>query len=214
MSTERDRESLIFTSSVAHFATLEKSDPGPALNQPRGLSRPQRHRCRRVLKKGCPALVELVREGRLSVRAAAALTWLPQHQQAAILTHYGDDVKGLRRECNRLRRAREMFTAEKRREKAFWPTETAGMRAGVIDRALTWKQVLKRRLFPGRADLPPEWRAYYWRRVGTRVLGDRQMQHTCRFRTRRQGGMASLASPCWPQSCMPTQARACHPAGK
>jgi len=70
---------------------------------------------------------------------------------------------------------------KKRREKEFWPAETAGVRAGVIDRALSWKQVLKKRLFPWASDLPPEWQAYYWRRVKTRVLGARQTTHVCSY---------------------------------
>jgi hypothetical protein len=70
---------------------------------------------------------------------------------------------------------------KKRREKAAGPSPTAGMVAGVIDRALTWRQVLARRLFVGHADLPPEWLAYLmgqipyevpyrWRKLSARAL--------------------------------------------
>ena len=43
---------------------------------------------------------------------------------------------------------------KRRREKESWPTPTAAMRAGVIDRPLRWRQVLRRRLFPDHADPP------------------------------------------------------------
>jgi len=55
---------------------------------------------------------------------------------------------------------------KKRREKESWPAQTAAMRAGVIDRPLTWRQVLRRRLFPGHVALPEVWRQYYWGCLG------------------------------------------------
>ena len=70
---------------------------------------------------------------------------------------------------------------KKRREKESWPTETAGMRAGVIDKALTWREVLRRRLFPRGSDLPREWMSYYWRWVKTAVFERRQTQHALRY---------------------------------
>ncbi len=68
---------------------------------------------------------------------------------------------------------------KKRRENG--PSESAAMWLGFIDRLLTWGTVLRRRLFPAHADLPEEWVGYYWRKVRTVVLGDRQIGHTCRF---------------------------------
>ena len=70
---------------------------------------------------------------------------------------------------------------KKRREKASWPVETAGMRAGVIDRGLSWGRVLRRRLFPRGVDLPKVWKGYYRRQVRTAVYGDRQLEHVCRY---------------------------------
>jgi hypothetical protein len=55
------------------------------------------------------------------------------------------------------------------------------LRAGVIDRALTWRQVLKGRLLPTAFDRPPEWRNTYWRRIKTGIFGERQIEHTCCF---------------------------------
>ncbi len=41
---------------------------------------------------------------------------------------------------------------KKRREQECWPAQTAAMRAGVIDRPLRWRQILRRRLFPDLVD--------------------------------------------------------------
>ena len=70
---------------------------------------------------------------------------------------------------------------KQRREKDRQPAETAAMHAGVCSRSWTWRQVLGRRLFPEGADLPWEWRDYYWREVKTLALGARQTAHTCQY---------------------------------
>jgi hypothetical protein len=66
-----------------------------------------------------------------------------------------------------------------RREKR--PGETAAMRAGVLARPIGWKAVFRRRLFPRRKLLPGVWWSYYWRRVQTPMLGDRQAGHRLRY---------------------------------
>jgi hypothetical protein len=68
---------------------------------------------------------------------------------------------------------------KRRREKG--PRETAAMRLGLLERPLRWTEVLRRRLFPGHADLSPEWRDYYARKVRTAVFENRQSVHACRF---------------------------------
>jgi len=70
---------------------------------------------------------------------------------------------------------------KKRREKASWPTETAAMCAGVIDRILSWREILKRRLFPAGADLPLEWMRYYYRRMEATGSGWKQTEHCLRY---------------------------------
>jgi len=70
---------------------------------------------------------------------------------------------------------------KKRREKECWPAQTAAMQVGVQDHALTWREILKRRLFPSRCDLSREWATYYWRQVKTAVMGDRQTAHALRY---------------------------------
>ena len=59
------------------------------------------------------------------------------------------------------------------------PPESAAMHIGLLDWLLTWRQVLRRRLFPHHAQLPTEWVDYYWRRIKTVVLQDRQTEHAC-----------------------------------
>jgi hypothetical protein len=66
-----------------------------------------------------------------------------------------------------------------RREKR--PGETAAMRAGVLAKPIDWETVFQRRMFPRRKLLPGIWRSYYWRRVRTPVLGDRQAGHHLRY---------------------------------
>ena len=61
------------------------------------------------------------------------------------------------------------------------PPESAAMYLGLLDRLLTWGQVLRRRLFPGHVALPSEWKAYYSRRVKTAVYQGRQASHACRY---------------------------------
>jgi transposase-like protein len=70
---------------------------------------------------------------------------------------------------------------KKRREKASWPTPTAAMSAGVIDRPLRWKQVLRRRLFPHRSEPPREWQGYYWGRIESEVCGLRPKARVCTY---------------------------------
>jgi hypothetical protein len=64
---------------------------------------------------------------------------------------------------------------KQRREKR--PGETAAMAAGMIDRPLSWEEVFRRRRFPRRRLLPGSWWTYYWRKVKTLALGDRQQGH-------------------------------------
>jgi hypothetical protein len=54
---------------------------------------------------------------------------------------------------------------KKRREKAPGPPETVAMCAGLVTQPLTWRQILRHRLFPGRIDLPSPWREYYLRQA-------------------------------------------------
>ena len=61
------------------------------------------------------------------------------------------------------------------------PRRSAAMWLGILDRMLTWRQVLRRRLFPDHVDLPARWVGYYWRQVKTKVFGDRQAAHACRY---------------------------------
>jgi transposase-like protein len=64
---------------------------------------------------------------------------------------------------------------KRRREKQRG--ETAAMRAAILDRPLCWPEVLRARQFPRRQLLPGPWRSYYWRRVKTLALGERQTEH-------------------------------------
>ena len=61
------------------------------------------------------------------------------------------------------------------------PRQSAAMYVGLLDRLLTWREVLRRRWFPHHAQLPKEWADYYWKRVKTVVLQDRQTEHTCLY---------------------------------
>jgi hypothetical protein len=69
-------------------------------------------------------------------------------------------------------------TIKRRRENGRM--ESAAMRLGLVDRLLSWRAILRKRLFPGHFDLPEPWGRYYWRRVRTVVFGDRQVTHECR----------------------------------
>ncbi len=68
---------------------------------------------------------------------------------------------------------------KRRRENG--PAASAAMWVGRWDRLLTWREVLRHRLFPGHTDLPEQWRDYYWGRVKTVILGDRQRIHSARY---------------------------------
>jgi len=61
------------------------------------------------------------------------------------------------------------------------PRESAAMWLGLTDRLLTWRDVLRKRLFPKHADLPPRWQKYYERSLTTPILGDRQTMHCLRL---------------------------------
>ena len=61
------------------------------------------------------------------------------------------------------------------------PLRTAAMAAGVIDRRLSWRCVLRRRLFPAHSDLPRDWVAYYWRQLKTAIYDTHQTVHRCRY---------------------------------
>ena len=70
-------------------------------------------------------------------------------------------------------------TVKRRRENGR--PESAAMWLGLVDRLLSWRVILRKRLFPGQVDLPEPWSQYYWRRVRTVVFGDRQATHECRY---------------------------------
>jgi len=61
------------------------------------------------------------------------------------------------------------------------PGETAAMAAGVVQRRWRWSEVFARRRFPRRAELPGSWWSYYWRRVKTAALGERQTENLLKF---------------------------------
>jgi transposase-like protein len=54
------------------------------------------------------------------------------------------------------------------------------MRLGIADHRWTVEEVLARRLFPKRLDLPERWAEYYWRRITTRRLRNNRL-HKPRF---------------------------------
>lgn len=68
---------------------------------------------------------------------------------------------------------------KRRRENG--PRQSVAMWLGVVDRMLSWGQVLRRRLFPAHADLPDPWGEYYWRRVKTVVFGERQASNDSQY---------------------------------
>lgn len=61
------------------------------------------------------------------------------------------------------------------------PMMSAGMMRSLTDRMHTWREVLRRRLFPGHANLSTEWDRYYWRDTKTAIYGDCQARHSCRM---------------------------------
>jgi hypothetical protein len=58
---------------------------------------------------------------------------------------------------------------------------TAAMAVGVLKRRLGWKEILKRRLFPGRLKLGDRWQSYYERRVPSPIYGPRLARHECAY---------------------------------
>ena len=79
------------------------------------------------------------------------------------------------------RRKGSMTARQKRREKEFWPAETAAMRAGWTAGPWTWRRVMGRRLFPSKIGLPREWMTLYRRGLRTLALGPGQRIHACRY---------------------------------
>ena len=69
-------------------------------------------------------------------------------------------------------------SVKKRRE--LGDNVTPAMLKGVEDRPLTERDILRKRLFPDRCDLPPRWLQYYWREVQTPVL-DRNRGHLRKY---------------------------------
>jgi transposase-like protein len=68
---------------------------------------------------------------------------------------------------------------KRRREKRRG--ETAAMAAGYARTPLGWEALLRERKFPRRSLLPGPWWDYYWHRVRTEALGDRQTEHRLKF---------------------------------
>ena len=68
---------------------------------------------------------------------------------------------------------------KRRREKGG--PETTAMKVGLLDRPLTWSDILKRRLFPIQHSLPRAWQTYYEKRVFTPILGDQQRVHDLKY---------------------------------
>ena len=66
-----------------------------------------------------------------------------------------------------------------RREKK--PEETAAMAAGLSPGRLRWSEVLCRRLFPREERLVGPWSDYYWHRIKTAALGERQTSHCLKY---------------------------------
>jgi len=61
------------------------------------------------------------------------------------------------------------------------PGETAAMRAGILTRRWSWRDLFCRRRFPRESELPGAWWDYYWRRVKTAALGEQQTENRARF---------------------------------
>jgi transposase-like protein len=58
---------------------------------------------------------------------------------------------------------------------------TAAMTIQLATEPWTWRRVFRRRLFVRRPGLPDLWWEYYWRRVRTTILGDRQTTHNLQY---------------------------------
>ncbi len=50
------------------------------------------------------------------------------------------------------------------------PGESPAMRLGLVDHLFTPAEILSRRLFPGRIEVPERWQDHYWRRTATRRI--------------------------------------------
>lgn len=61
------------------------------------------------------------------------------------------------------------------------PGETPAMRLRLAQRPLSWRDLLRRRRFPREGLLPGPWKDYYWHRVKTLALGDRQREHRLKY---------------------------------
>jgi hypothetical protein len=59
--------------------------------------------------------------------------------------------------------------------------QTAAMVAGLAERPLSWREVLRRRIFPAHVELPEGWATQYWGRVPSAVYGKRQRAHTLKY---------------------------------
>ena len=75
-------------------------------------------------------------------------------------------------------RENDRVTGPDRQRTEVW---TAAMQAGMAQRRLTWGEVFSRRLFVGHQELPVPWATYYWRKVKTAALGERQSAHRLRY---------------------------------
>jgi len=63
------------------------------------------------------------------------------------------------------------------------PLRSSAMLRGLEGRLLSWRDVLRHRLFPEATELPVEWNDYYYRRIPTIAYGERQTRHLCRIAT-------------------------------
>lgn len=61
------------------------------------------------------------------------------------------------------------------------PVESSAMVGGWVARMWGWGDVFLRRLFRSEVVLPRRWDEYYERRVQTRIFGDRQVLHACKY---------------------------------
>jgi transposase-like protein len=68
---------------------------------------------------------------------------------------------------------------KRRREKEAG--KTTAMEAGLAARQLQWSDVLRRRLFVTHHELSESWTEYYWGRVKTAALGERQRSHQLKY---------------------------------
>jgi hypothetical protein len=77
-----------------------------------------------------------------------------------------------RRQCSAERLAiflvwRNYMKGRREKERA---SPTPAMARGMLTSPLTLAEILDRRIFPGHLELPPRWRAYYFKQVKTRAL--------------------------------------------